>query len=558
MLTRTGLGVLIGTVVCAFFGLVWQLRGAARPRRGRRNRRGLGAVHVAAADSTRRAAATDHRPGRPWRDRSRSLPDLQPDPAPPRVDPPHRRVPGCASVVRRADAAADDAVTKSMPSSPLAVGASSRSGRCRSNAPINWAWPAASRPIGQMGTVVVHPRVYPLITASGAVRVITNDAVLRRPSGDPQSGFQSLREYQYGDDTRLIHWPTSARAATLMVREFVDLRRHEFTVVIDTSTEVATRRRLRRDRRRRRQRRRVRPAFGARRGRAHDVATACRSPVSAGRPVRDARPADPARSRAAAPTCCRSPACSPAGSVVSPCWWSPARKDRRRSSPMATRSASPGSGSAPRPPGSRARQSPPTTPASSPNGGRSGTEDRPRHDQRPAVRSCPRGARVRHRVWPSAAARVVGTRFEPILLIPAALAVLVGWLLARLHVRRPRPRRRWSRSWHRECASPTSVGWHGRRLRPRSARRAAPGRHHGVAQPAVPDDLRRPCRADLRRHARSSIDLAMRAALAGPADRSDGRRDGRPDRRGCTRRAAVAGRAVRRRCVVRAAVDRPR
>jgi uncharacterized protein (DUF58 family) len=70
--------------------------------------------------------------------------------------------------------------------------------------------------------------------------VITNDAVLRRPSGDPTSGFQSLREYQYGDDTRLIHWPTSARAATLMVREFVDLRRHDFTVVIDTSSDVAT------------------------------------------------------------------------------------------------------------------------------------------------------------------------------------------------------------------------------------------------------------------------------------------------------------------------------
>jgi hypothetical protein len=45
----------------------------------------------------------------------------------------------------------------------------------------------ASRPLGQMGSVVVHPRVYPLITASGAIRVITNDAVLRRPSGDPQS-----------------------------------------------------------------------------------------------------------------------------------------------------------------------------------------------------------------------------------------------------------------------------------------------------------------------------------------------------------------------------------
>jgi uncharacterized protein (DUF58 family) len=98
----------------------------------------------------------------------------------------------------------------------------------------------ARNPLGQGGMVVVHPRVLPLISASGAVRVIANDAVLRKPSGDPESGFQSMREYQYGDDIRLIHWPTSARAATLMVREFVDLRRHEFTVVVDTSADAAT------------------------------------------------------------------------------------------------------------------------------------------------------------------------------------------------------------------------------------------------------------------------------------------------------------------------------
>jgi uncharacterized protein (DUF58 family) len=97
-----------------------------------------------------------------------------------------------------------------------------------------------SSPLGQIDHVIVHPRVYPLVHSAGAGSVIANDAVLRRPSGDPLAGFQSLREYQYGDDTRLIHWPTSARTATLMVREFVDLRRHEFTVLIDTAAQVSS------------------------------------------------------------------------------------------------------------------------------------------------------------------------------------------------------------------------------------------------------------------------------------------------------------------------------
>jgi len=97
-----------------------------------------------------------------------------------------------------------------------------------------------SAALGQIDHVVVHPRVYPLVHSAGVGSVIANDAVLRRPSGDPLAGFQSLREYQHGDDTRLIHWPTSARTATLMVREFVDLRRREFTVLIDTSPLVAS------------------------------------------------------------------------------------------------------------------------------------------------------------------------------------------------------------------------------------------------------------------------------------------------------------------------------
>jgi uncharacterized protein (DUF58 family) len=239
VLTRTGLGVLIGTVICAAFGIFWRyeellalaaagavavgvaLYMARRPTRHTARRR-LVTARVARGDPVyvryQIFNQTQHRLGSTrlmdvfqGREQSFDVPTL------PRMT--RHEVPAQFPTRRRGI----------FPIGPLSFERTDQLGLA-----------TASRPLGQIGTIVVHPRVYPLITASGAVRVITNDAVLRRPSGDPQSGFQSLREYQYGDDTRLIHWPTSARAATLMIREFVDLRRHEFTVVIDTSSDVAS------------------------------------------------------------------------------------------------------------------------------------------------------------------------------------------------------------------------------------------------------------------------------------------------------------------------------
>ena len=239
MLTRTGFGVLIGTAICTFFGLLWRyeellalaaggaiavgfaLYTSRRPTRHSARRRLVTArvargevVHVRYQIFNQ----TQHRLGSTrLTDEFQGVHQSFEVPTLPRMT---RHEVDAQFATRRRGI---------FPIGPLSFERVDQLGLA-----------AASRPAGQMGMVVVHPRVYPLITASGAVRVITNDAVLRRPSGDPQSGFQSLREYQYGDDTRLIHWPTSARAATLMIREFVDLRRHEFTVVIDTSTEVAT------------------------------------------------------------------------------------------------------------------------------------------------------------------------------------------------------------------------------------------------------------------------------------------------------------------------------
>lgn len=89
------------------------------------------------------------------------------------------------------------------------------------------------------GTVLVHPRLYSLSGPYGAMHTVEDEALIRRSAADPLSGFVSLREYVPGDDPRLVHWPTSARMGTLMIREHVELRRPEFTVVLDAADNVA-------------------------------------------------------------------------------------------------------------------------------------------------------------------------------------------------------------------------------------------------------------------------------------------------------------------------------
>ncbi len=92
----------------------------------------------------------------------------------------------------------------------------------------------------ERSSVIVHPKIYDLVGPHGAVRVVENESVLRRATADPMSGFVSLREYVAGDDPRMIHWPTTARTGTLMVREHVEVRRPEFTVVLDTAPSAGT------------------------------------------------------------------------------------------------------------------------------------------------------------------------------------------------------------------------------------------------------------------------------------------------------------------------------
>lgn len=90
-------------------------------------------------------------------------------------------------------------------------------------------------------TIIVHPRIHPLGGPYGVMQTIQDEALVRRSASDPLSGFVSLREYVDGDDPRLIHWPTTARMGTLMLREHVELRRPEFTVVLDSADASASR-----------------------------------------------------------------------------------------------------------------------------------------------------------------------------------------------------------------------------------------------------------------------------------------------------------------------------
>lgn len=51
--------------------------------------------------------------------------------------------------------------------------------------------------------------------------------------------FLGIREYSFGDDTRHLHWPSTARAGHLMVREFQDLAAHSLCVVVDNAPSSA-------------------------------------------------------------------------------------------------------------------------------------------------------------------------------------------------------------------------------------------------------------------------------------------------------------------------------
>ncbi|MET0909464.1 MAG: DUF58 domain-containing protein [Ilumatobacteraceae bacterium] len=78
----------------------------------------------------------------------------------------------------------------------------------------------------------VHPR-WSLVDAlpSGFAKDLEGPTSDASPAGD--IAFHALRPYQLGDDRRHIHWMSTARSGTLMVRHYVDNRRPTLAVLLD-------------------------------------------------------------------------------------------------------------------------------------------------------------------------------------------------------------------------------------------------------------------------------------------------------------------------------------
>src|SRR5690606_33052987 len=49
--------------------------------------------------------------------------------------------------------------------------------------------------------------------------------------------FEKLRSFRYGDNPRMIHWRTSARQNSLMVREYHEIRDRDLLVLLDLDAD---------------------------------------------------------------------------------------------------------------------------------------------------------------------------------------------------------------------------------------------------------------------------------------------------------------------------------
>lgn len=87
------------------------------------------------------------------------------------------------------------------------------------------------------GLLWVHPRVHHIAPLpAGLVLDFEGRAALRTHTGS--ATFAALREYTRGDDPRHIHWRTTARTGTLVVKHHVDTTEPAATIALDTRTEV--------------------------------------------------------------------------------------------------------------------------------------------------------------------------------------------------------------------------------------------------------------------------------------------------------------------------------
>ncbi|WP_285726610.1 DUF58 domain-containing protein [Psychromicrobium xiongbiense] len=81
----------------------------------------------------------------------------------------------------------------------------------------------------------VHPRTVPLAgSAAGFLKDL--EGLPSSELSNADVSFHALRDYVAGDDRRHIHWKTTARTNTLMVRQFEETRRAHIAIALSINT----------------------------------------------------------------------------------------------------------------------------------------------------------------------------------------------------------------------------------------------------------------------------------------------------------------------------------
>lgn len=107
----------------------------------------------------------------------------------------------------------------------------------RSTAPFGVA--EGRRKFTVAGSTTVLPAIIALghlPFVSGASDIALASRQTSRRGGGPE--YLGVREYRPGDSPRHVHWPSTARTGTIMVRELEEERSRRLAVLVDTLTDV--------------------------------------------------------------------------------------------------------------------------------------------------------------------------------------------------------------------------------------------------------------------------------------------------------------------------------
>jgi len=99
-----------------------------------------------------------------------------------------------------------------------------------------WGLFQRTREVGGVGELLVYPRVLPMAAPEIVTRLGRDASAADVAAGSDR--FHTLREYVPGDELRKVHWPSSARTGTMMVKQMVDAPQPRLMLYLDCDTSA--------------------------------------------------------------------------------------------------------------------------------------------------------------------------------------------------------------------------------------------------------------------------------------------------------------------------------